>query len=196
MRERKKEHTREAIEHVAIRLFTERGYEATPIEAICEAVLVSRRTFFRYFTSKEDVVLSRSRRAYALAVDELAQRPADEPYRDAVRAVFTRAGALFTEDRAGQLQRVRLLTEVPALAGPFLNLLGEFELLLGGFLADRSGRERDEPRVRLAAAAATTSFRVAAEIWRDRAGEPDLAALAADNLDTLLPDQLLADENR
>ncbi|MHA6804433.1 acyl-CoA-like ligand-binding transcription factor [Salinifilum ghardaiensis] len=187
LRERKKALTRAAIEDTAIRLFTENGYDATPIDAVCEEALVSRRTFFRYYTAKEDVVLGRSRDAYALAEEELHRRPDGEPYRDSVCAAFRLLDPLFDDDRERQLQRVRLLTEVPALAGPFLSALAEFEALLAGFLAERSGRPRDDARVRLGAAAATTAFRVAVEIWRDHGGEPNLAELAQENLDRLLP---------
>ncbi len=190
LRERKKALTRAAIEDAAIRLFTENGYDATPIDAICETALVSRRTFFRYYTAKEDVVLGHARDAYALVEEELHRRPDDEPGRDSVRAAFDLLDPLFENDRERQLQRVRLLTSVPALAGPFLNTLAEFETLLAGFLAERSGRARADVRVRLTAAAATTAFRVAIEIWRDHDGEPAMAALAQDSLDRLLPEEV------
>ncbi|MHA6800005.1 acyl-CoA-like ligand-binding transcription factor [Bounagaea algeriensis] len=187
LRERKKALTRAAIEDAAIRLFAENGYDATPIDTICETALVSRRTFFRYYTAKEDVVLGHARDAYALAAEELRRRPDDEPCRDSLRAAFELLDPLFENDRQRQLQRVRLVTGVPTLTGPFLNTLAEFEALLAGFLAERSGRARDDVRVRLAAAATTTAFRVAVEIWRDHDGEPALAALAQENLDRLLP---------
>ena len=57
LRERKKAKTRAAIQEVALRLFERQGYEATTIEQIAEAAEVSPSTFFRYFGSKEDVVV-------------------------------------------------------------------------------------------------------------------------------------------
>lgn len=186
LRERKKERTREAIERAALQLFIEHGYDETTIDALCESVLVSRRTFFRYFTSKEDVALSRAREDCALAAGELDRRPATEPYRDSVHAVFASAGAIFAQDPEGHLRHVRLLTTARALAGPYLDLLGGMELAVRRFLAQRTGRDQVDPRVRLAAAAAITAFRVAIEIWRDNAGEADLAALAGEHWDALL----------
>ena len=58
LRERKKAKTRAAIQHEALRLFRERGYEATTVDHIAEAVEISPSTFFRYFRAKEDLVLT------------------------------------------------------------------------------------------------------------------------------------------
>jgi AcrR family transcriptional regulator len=57
LRERKKAKTRAAIQEQAMRLFRERGYEATTVEQIAEAAEVSPSTFFRYFPTKEAVVM-------------------------------------------------------------------------------------------------------------------------------------------
>ena len=59
-RERKKAQTRQRLQEQALRLFTERGYEATTVEQIAAAAGVSHMTFFRYFPTKEDAVLSDS----------------------------------------------------------------------------------------------------------------------------------------
>jgi len=58
LRERKKLRVRQALTDTALRLFTEKGYDATTLDDLCDAVEVSKRTFFRNFPSKEDVALA------------------------------------------------------------------------------------------------------------------------------------------
>ena len=57
LRERKKRLAQATIEEAALRLFQQKGYEQTSIQDIADAVMMSSRTFFRYFASKEEVLL-------------------------------------------------------------------------------------------------------------------------------------------
>ena len=75
LRERKKERTRAEIERVAMRLFLERGFDAVTVDEIGAAAEVSHRTFYRYFSSKEDLVLRDARDFLDEMRTELAQRP-------------------------------------------------------------------------------------------------------------------------
>lgn len=84
-RERKKQRTREALVDAAFRLFQEKGFDATTVEEIADAVDVSARTFFRYFSSKEDVVMTFQEEQFAVMVAALAARPADEPVLTSLR---------------------------------------------------------------------------------------------------------------
>src|SRR5690242_18367032 len=84
-RERKKQRTREALVDSAFRLFAEKGFEATTVEEIADAVDVSSRTFFRYFASKEDVLLTFQDEQFCAMKAAFAARPADEPMISAVR---------------------------------------------------------------------------------------------------------------
>src|SRR5882757_3838028 len=100
LRERKKIQTRQAIRSAAYRLFTEQGYDATPVDRIAAAADVSPSTVFRYFPTKEDIVLTDE------YDDEMAQdlrnRPADEPPLLSVRAVLHEAVARILADPAGR----------------------------------------------------------------------------------------------
>jgi AcrR family transcriptional regulator len=78
LRQRKKQRTREALARAAAELFTARGYEATTVDAIAERVDVSQRTFFRYFSGKEDAAFVIEELVGDRLADAVAARPADE----------------------------------------------------------------------------------------------------------------------
>src|SRR5690242_5924684 len=78
-RDRKRAATQEALHAAALRLFAERGYAATTVTDITDAVDVSERTFFRYFPTKEDVLLHDLREMRTRLAEALVGRPADEP---------------------------------------------------------------------------------------------------------------------
>src|SRR6476660_5668072 len=86
LRERKRTRTRLMIQTEALRLFDEKGYAQATVEEIADAAAISPRTFFRYFPSKEDVVIWDEYDPRAL--DLLTSRPDDEPLAEAFRAVL------------------------------------------------------------------------------------------------------------
>src|SRR5256714_941819 len=85
LRERKKQRTRDALVDAAFALFRRKGFEATTIDEIADAVDVSPRTFFRYFESKEDVALTLLDLQFSTIYEEFAARPAHEPVLTALR---------------------------------------------------------------------------------------------------------------
>src|SRR5262245_52076993 len=120
MRERKRTRTRLMIQAEALRLFDEQGYGQTTVEEIADAAAISPRTFFRYFPSKEDVVLWDEYDPVVL--DLLAARPGDEPVAESFRAVTRESlGGLLQNDPDRLLSRIRLAYTVPELRARFLN---------------------------------------------------------------------------
>jgi len=110
--ERKRRAIRGELSEVALRLLTDRGFDSLTIDEIAAAAGVSRRTFFRYFTSKEDVVFAfLDQWAVRLAADIVA-RPAEEDPVAAVQNSFRQLTAAY-DDRA--LELVRLVRETPSL---------------------------------------------------------------------------------
>ncbi|HEX3492577.1 MAG TPA: helix-turn-helix domain-containing protein, partial [Streptosporangiaceae bacterium] len=87
-RQRKKQQTREALVEAAMELFAAKGYEHTAVREITDEVDVSERTFFRYFASKEDLVLSFVRDGQAAFAAALAARPPEEDPLTAARSAF------------------------------------------------------------------------------------------------------------
>jgi AcrR family transcriptional regulator len=152
LRERKKAKTRAAIQRHALRLFQEQGYEATTVEQIAEAVEISSSTFFRYFPTKEDVVLYDDFDPLLFAAFEA--QPAElspiQAMRRALRQVFASVPAAEAEQ---QWERGRLILAVPELRMRMLDQLAEAVQLLAKMIAKRVGRRADEFAVRTYAGA-------------------------------------------
>jgi AcrR family transcriptional regulator len=152
LRERKKAKTRAAIQRHALRLFQEQGYESTTVEQIAEAVEISPSTFFRYFPTKEDVVLYDDFDPLLFAAFEA--QPAElspiQAMRRALRQVFVNVPAAEAEQ---QWERGRLILAVPELRMRMLDQLAEAVQLSAEMIAKRVGRRADEFAVRTYAGA-------------------------------------------
>ncbi len=147
LRERKKAKTRVAIQRHALRLFQKQGYGETTIEQIAEAAEVSPSTFFRYFPTKEDVVLWDN--YDPLIVDTIREQPIDvSPIRALRQAFLTVWHQLSEEDVAEQFQRTTLIVSVPELRARALEQFTGTVQLLAEVLAERTGREPDDPAIR------------------------------------------------
>jgi AcrR family transcriptional regulator len=145
LRERKKAKTRAAIQEHALRLFAQRGYDGTSVEDIAEAAEVSPSTFFRYFPTKEDVVLYDP--FDPVLIDAFRRQPPDLSPIGAMRAAFRAATAGVGWEQQ-QAERARLIFAVPELRR---RMIDEFVTSMEPFaraLADRVGREPDDPAVR------------------------------------------------
>jgi AcrR family transcriptional regulator len=152
LRERKKARTRAEIQRQALRLFRERGYEGTTVGRIAEAAEVSESTFFRYFPTKEDVVLWDE---FDPLIFEAFQAQPPElgaigALRNAIRDVMARASAA---EGAELRERLELLLSVPPLRATLVDRIGGPMRLLAEAVAKRAGRRPDEPAVRAVAGA-------------------------------------------
>ena len=174
-RQRKKAQTRQRLQDEALRLFTERGYEATTVEQIAAAAGVSHMTFFRYFPTKEDVVLSDSYDPLLVAAIQARPRTEDPVtrIRTAVRAGLA---AIYAADREALLVRVRLSLRSPALrARLWENQFATRDLLAGAL-------EDGEPSfaTRILASACLATLTTALEEWVDTDGTAELPDLIDD----------------
>jgi AcrR family transcriptional regulator len=92
-REAHKQATRQALQEAADRLFAERGYGATTVRDIAEAAGVTERTFFRYFTGKEELILDDALGWLPVLLDAIRDRPDEEDVGAAVRQALLDTGA-------------------------------------------------------------------------------------------------------
>jgi AcrR family transcriptional regulator len=176
LRERKKQQTRERIRREAYRLFAEHGYEATTVDQIAEAAEVSPSTFFRYFPTKEDVVLQDEYDpALAAAV---RSRPADEPIVEAVlNSLKGPVGEMIQQDRDDLLLRTRISFTDPAIRARTVAEQERSERAIAEIIAERAGRDASDLEVRCAAAAIIAVFTTLVRHWVEGDGREDLAAL-------------------
>ena len=148
LRERKKIQTRQAIRRGAYRLFAEQGYDATPVDRIAEAAEVSTSTVFRYFPTKEDIVLT-DEYDEAIAAALRDRPPAEPPVSSLRRVLIDMARQLTDDERAEMLTRLTLIRQVPALRARMGEGMAKTGLRLGEVLAERSGRSPEDFEVRV-----------------------------------------------
>ncbi|MFB7409437.1 MULTISPECIES: TetR/AcrR family transcriptional regulator [unclassified Streptomyces] len=185
LRERKKQRTREALIKVALELFTAHGYERTTVDEIVDTVEVSQRTFFRYFSSKEEVAFAVQQMVEERFVEALRRRPADEgPFealRNAVLSGWDTIGDAITEVVPLELylRTFQMIESTPALLAVHLRRSMEMEETLAGIIAERESLDVDaDPRPRIAVAAFSGVMRVTGQMW-GRGTDQSLEAIRA-----------------
>nr|WP_312010372.1 TetR family transcriptional regulator [Bradyrhizobium neotropicale] len=163
LRARKRQETREKLTRAAMALFLERGFEATTLDDIVAAADISRRTFFHYFASKEDVVFAWQEEASAALIAAVAARPAGESMLAAAEnAIIAMAGQL---DPAEVVALARLKQDNPALQARDQLKYEKLERTLADALLRRTGNKTDKMQARLVAMIATGAMRVGGELW-------------------------------
>ncbi|NGN63764.1 TetR family transcriptional regulator [Streptomyces sp. A7024] len=166
--------TREAIRQATYRLVQEQGYDATTVEQIAEAAEVSPSTVFRYFPTKEDIILSDE--YDPLLADAIRARPADEPPLVALRRAMTDVMRLLWEQVTEEVGvRLRLIRAVPQLRARMLEGMDTSTETLLPVLAERSGRPVDDFELRVVVGAVMGALMQALFDWVDRGGTDDLS---------------------
>jgi len=152
LRERKKARTRASIREHALRLFREQGYQATTVEQIAEAAEVSQSTFFRYFPTKEDVVL---RDDFELRIFEAFERqPPQLAPIPAIRAAVREALATLTPAEWAEFRETSELSfSVPEIRARTFDELARTIQAMTDVLARRVGRAPDDLAVQAIAGA-------------------------------------------
>ncbi|MCS7475661.1 TetR family transcriptional regulator [Umezawaea endophytica] len=191
LRERKKLRTREALTDAAYELFHANGFDATTVDQIAEAVEVSSRTFFRYFTSKEDVALSLADEQVTEMLDGFAAQPGDVPVltgmrRAALDVLRAHGPGASTSDQDRHRRMRDLIAASPTLMAACLERgaarLDEVARLVGV----RMGVDpATDPRPHLVASVVLCAIQTAVSAWRatDRdASDSELVGRAFDLL--------------
>ena len=186
LRERHRKRTEAMLEEAALRLFEERGFDLVTVDDIAAAADVSRRTFFRYFATKEDVVLADQPRRLEELRDALAVRPPEEPALTALRHALLSLADGHEQDRELLLRRAKLMRATPSLQVRWMGAQRNWEQAVTEMVADRLGVDPvADLRPGVIAASTLASLRIAIALWVTGGGRSDLVAMVGQALDLL-----------
>jgi mycofactocin system transcriptional regulator len=132
--------SRRTLELIALRLFSEQGFDETPIEQIAAEAGVSRRTFFRYFDSKASVLWGEFDSEVTVIRDALARVPESVPMMDAIRQAVVAANHYRVEDVTELRARMNLIGSVPALQSSAAVHYDDWERAVSEFVGTRIGQ--------------------------------------------------------
>jgi AcrR family transcriptional regulator len=184
LRERKKAKTRKVLADTATELFAEQGFDHTTVEAIAEACEVSPRTFFRYFSSKEDVLFAAGDERLRQLLDAIASRPSGEAPLRSMREAALSLVPEYTSDRAQLITRKRITAETQSLRSRGLERqLGWEDAVTDAFGQRITDAGPATIELRLVASVTTATLRAALHTWLEAGG--DLATLINDAFDRL-----------
>jgi AcrR family transcriptional regulator len=165
--ERKRQLVRDELAGAALRLLATQGFDATTIDQITATAGVSRRTFFRYFGSKEDVVVQLLAGLGAQMCAQLSERSPREAPAEALRCTFIEFVRAYCQDSAKAHALSRLVFHTPALRARYLEHVDAWRSGFTAEIARRSGAVPGDLRPAVTVAVALAAFDAAMTQWAD-----------------------------
>lgn len=184
LKTRKQQVVRDALSAAAEELFLARGFEAVTVEEIAQAAGVSRRTFFRYYKSKEDVLAERTDRLGEQLLVELAARPPNEPPLLAIRNALVPAIEYGLEEPDLVRSTIRLLRETSALRRAVMERRNRLEERIAALMVQRMDATSDDNTPMLLAFLTRALHDTAFNAWYDHETD-DIADLVDDLISRL-----------
>lgn len=174
------------LEDAALELFAARGFDETTVDDLAVAGGVGRRTFFRYFPTKLDVVLGELDDGLTALAAVLAAEPGDDPVA-AARAAFLAVNRYADDEIPALRRRLGLIEDVPDLAARATVRYRGWEHALAADAARRWGARPSALPARVFGQAVVAAMRAVFTVWHARpdAGAADLAALVDEAFDVL-----------
>lgn len=170
--ERRRDHVAADIRRIALELFDERGFDEVSVQDIAASAGMSSRTFFRYFASKDDVLLDYQRGLQARLLKALRDRPAGEPAVAALRNAFVETSTVNPEEHDAVVQRARVLAAAPTLRARAHGERAGEHAALGELLAARLALTDASDSLPIIVAAAMSAAAVAAwDDWVSKGGD-------------------------
>jgi AcrR family transcriptional regulator len=188
-RELARQAMRAQVSDMAFDLFVERGYEETTVEDICAVAGISRSTFFRYFPTKEDVLMAEAANSAERALTALRERPAGESPWTSLRCAMVPAIAHYDSGSDRGLKLIRLVRATPVLAThQRQDKVPTWLALLGPELARRLGVDPDDatdPRPMALVAGALGCLDAALLAWAAGDGKEPLTEILDRAMDSV-----------
>ena len=178
-RERKKTATRAAIRDAAMRLALRDGVERVTLEQIAAEADIALRTFFNYFSSKEEAVVAGASGDFRAFLNEFRDRPRSESVLRALHEAALVALDQAMADDHDHLAALMVIRGERSLVPQLLAALARQESVLAEAIAVRVGAGADEGYPRLCAAASLAGLRVTLDRWLESAGADAVPSLAA-----------------
>ncbi|MER6984449.1 mycofactocin system transcriptional regulator [Streptomyces carpinensis] len=135
--------SRDRLEGLAFELFASKGFEQTTVDDIAAAAGISRRTFFRYHASKNDLVWGDFDGQLVRLHELLAACPQKVPMMDALREAVVSFNRFNPADVPWHRRRMELILRVPALQADSTLRYSSWRSVVTAFVADRTGQPQD-----------------------------------------------------
>jgi mycofactocin system transcriptional regulator len=168
--------SRAELEHVAFDLFGRQGFERTTIDDIAAAAGIGRRTFFRYFPSKNDVAWGDFDKELSRMRGQLKSIPRRTPLMDAIRVAIVDFNRIDPDQVPWHRRRMDLILRTPALQAHSTLRYAAWREVIAEFVADRTGQSTDALTPRTIAYAALGVAVAAYEQWLET-DDADLGGL-------------------
>jgi AcrR family transcriptional regulator len=194
--ERRRDETRTAIADAAVRLFIERGFAETTMDDVADAAGVSRRTAYRHFPTKDDLVFEQPRRWLARFDAEIERRTTGEDMRQRCRRGVLAVARSIDATSSSVLAAYSVFRATPSLRGANGRLQDQWvERLVELFTPSRPPSAGRALQLATVAGALVGAATILVAVWADAQPGGDIVAMttaALDQLDPIWPDWLIA----
>ncbi len=188
LRERKKSQVRQALIGSALDLFRERGFDETSIDDIAAKANVSRRTFFRYFATKDEVIFVDRKTSFGTFRSLLSAERPGEPLSVGVMRAWSFIARHYQDNRSTLLPMQQMVQSHPLLRGRELDYDREWEQAMVGEIALRQSDRTTADRAMVIGGAIMGVARAVFRHWaHEQSGEGDLVSASRNALELLMP---------